>query len=75
MPCLPEPFIERLKHIIPEAYFENVRASFERPKPIFVRVNTIKYSVERFLERLRGENTDHRALAWLPAAFELKSQG
>jgi 16S rRNA (cytosine1407-C5)-methyltransferase len=53
--ALPEVFIQRLRDIIPPASWAEVLETFHRPRPVSVRINTLKVGREAALALLRQE--------------------
>ncbi|HID77662.1 MAG TPA: RsmB/NOP family class I SAM-dependent RNA methyltransferase [Planctomycetaceae bacterium] len=68
-PALPEPFLQRLRRIVPAERWEECVASFSRGKPTAFRVNTLKAAVEEVVHRLRSSGFVVQPVGWLNEAF------
>ena len=70
---LPEPFLERLRRIIPAARWEAALQTFAQPHPTTFRVNTLKRSADAVREQLTGDGFRLERVPWYPDAFILRS--
>ncbi len=64
---LPEEFLARMERLLEAEYHEFLR-SYQEPPVVGLRVNTLKVTLERFLELAPFDLTP---IAWSPAAFLL----
>lgn len=70
---LPEPFLERLRLIVPCDKFDAVANTFTEPKPTTFRANTLKTSAKKVAEALENQGFRLERVSWYPDAFILKA--
>ena len=70
---LPEPFLERLRRIIPPQKWDETANTFTEPKPTTFRVNSLKASPEILREKLEHQGFRLEKVSWYPEAFILRS--
>jgi 16S rRNA (cytosine1407-C5)-methyltransferase len=68
---LPEKFSRRLEEIVPEVRLSGVLESFRRDRPVSLRVNTLKTTVEEARARLEGAGISCGTVDWCPEALLL----
>lgn len=68
---LPEPFLERLRRILPESEWEAALKSFSLPKKFVVRVNTIKTTSAEAAAYLESKQISFSTVSWYPDALVL----
>ena len=66
--ALPEPFIERFRAIYPDRA-DTLLKSFDRPKPVSFRVNSLKIPVEKAIETLKHAGFTPMPVPWYRDAF------
>ncbi len=69
---LPEAFLERVEHIIPDTQREAVLESFCVSKPPTFRANTLKISAEDLAKALTDRGIPFQKVPWYPDAFILE---
>ena len=69
---LPPLFLERLKKIIPDKYYTNVIESFSGPKPLSVRINTLKIDKNKALDILKERGVTFKEVSWVGEALILE---
>lgn len=74
MQNLPQLFLERLEKIIPPEHWETVKTLFGTPRPLAVRINTLKIHEEDAAERLRRDHIDFIQPAWCRQALIIKNR-
>ncbi|HWQ18937.1 MAG TPA: RsmB/NOP family class I SAM-dependent RNA methyltransferase [Methanotrichaceae archaeon] len=62
-------YLERYREIIPD--FEDFLAILSQPLPASVRINTLKISKDRFIERLDRTGIGYHVLKWYPLGLRL----
>ena len=71
---LPAEFVERLREILDPADFENVVASFSKPRPASFRVNTLIAETPVVLGELEELGVTTRKVPWCPEAFTVNPE-
>ncbi|MDH5326340.1 MAG: RsmB/NOP family class I SAM-dependent RNA methyltransferase [Gammaproteobacteria bacterium] len=61
---LPEAFVARLQHIVPENRFEPILQSFSYTRPLQLRINTLRAQRDTVLAALNAANVPSQTLAW-----------
>ncbi len=61
---LPEHFAERLGQIVPRERLENILHTFDAPKQVTFRVNTLKTTAETLESELKSENIPFERVGW-----------
>ncbi|NOZ53681.1 MAG: RsmB/NOP family class I SAM-dependent RNA methyltransferase [Gammaproteobacteria bacterium] len=69
MTKLPEEFLQRLQHIVPETAWVSTIQSFESIKPLIIRTNPLQTTTEEVTARLNDLGIPHKAISWKPDAF------
>ena len=69
MTTLPIEFLKRLEKIVPNEHFEQTLASFELNKPIAVRVNRLKSSMEEIQAKLKALFIPFQPVSWYDDAL------
>jgi 16S rRNA (cytosine1407-C5)-methyltransferase len=69
---LPEPFLERLRRIVPPPTWDAVANTFAQPKPTTFRVNTLKAKVEEVQAEVEAHGCRLQGVRWYPTAFILR---
>ena len=67
--ALPQEFVQRLQHIVPDDQWNTVIASFSAQKPTVLRVNTILTTADKLIGKLLNEGFDVQAVEWKPDAI------
>jgi NOL1/NOP2/sun family putative RNA methylase len=62
--ALPEEFVQRLQHIVPDDQWQTVLSSFSAQKPTVLRINTILTTPASLIHKLREEGYDVEPIAW-----------
>lgn len=70
---LPQPFLERLRKIIPPAKWDEMANTFVKAKPTTFRINSLKASSQAVRERLENQGFRLEKVSWFPDAFILRS--
>lgn len=68
---LPALFLERLKNILPEALYGRALQGFFSPRPLTVRINTLRTGRGPLLQELKKRNIVYREIAWSKEALIL----
>ena len=68
---LPEVFVSRLREIIPPAFWPAVVQSFQAPKRVSARVNTLLVSPQPVIDELRQAGLRLEPISWLEGAFSI----
>ncbi len=68
MTTLPEEFSERLEQIVPKEQLEAIVASYSLEKPVAVRRNPLKCSLEDFHSELKALFVPYQIVDWYPDA-------
>jgi len=68
---LPELFLNRLKQIIPSQKFDSIANTLSKTKPTTFRINTLKTTKEKVLEKLNQQGFRLRQVSWYSNAFIL----
>lgn len=63
-------YLERYREIIPD--FEDFLAILSQPLPASVRINTLKITRDRLIERLDRTGIGHQVLKWYPLGLRLE---
>lgn len=69
---LPDPFLNKLRRILPSSRFESVLRTFQTAKPTTFRINSLKTTSGEAKESLESSGFKLEALHWLKGAFILK---
>lgn len=70
---LPEAFLERLAHVVPEERLEEVLISFTKKRPTTLRANTLKITPDDLRKRFDQSGIRYEGVAWNSIAFVLFS--
>ena len=71
---LPQRFVERLREIVDPTHFDEVLASFSRPKRVSFRVNTLKADVGTVAGALADQGFELESVPWFPEAFLISAE-
>jgi 16S rRNA (cytosine1407-C5)-methyltransferase len=71
---IPAVFLERLTRIVPPPNYSQVVESFNQPKPLVVRVNTLKKSIDDAREYFKSQNYAYEEIPWCREAFILPAE-
>ncbi|MDF1654152.1 MAG: RsmB/NOP family class I SAM-dependent RNA methyltransferase [Coxiellaceae bacterium] len=66
---LPIEFLKRLENIVPNEHFERTIASFEPNKPVAIRVNRMKSSLEEIKAKLKALFIPFQPVSWYSDAL------
>ncbi len=70
---LPEQFVARLKQILPPQLFNGVMESFLNPRPLSVRINTLKAQITKVRDSLSKKNISFKLVEGLEFALILEN--
>ena len=70
--ALPEPFLERLRCIVPASQWSSITQTFTEPKPTTFRVNTLKATVPAIRDQLTEAGLHLEPVPWYCDAFILR---
>lgn len=68
---LPEAFVERLSQIVPREQFESIIRTFDEPKQVTFRVNTLKSTAEALESELKAANIPFERVGWLEGVYRI----
>ncbi len=68
---LPEAFIERMHQIVPREQLQTILKTFDAPKQVTFRVNTLKSSPIELEKELMVANIPYERIAWLEGAYRI----
>lgn len=71
MTTLPSEFCQRLEHIVPEELYEDVLATYSMEKPVAVRRNPLKCSLDEFHRALKDLFVPYQTVDWYPDAVTI----
>lgn len=72
---LPDPFVDRLREIVPADRFDAVLASFEEPPATGFRVNTMLRDEDEVISVLEDEDVPLEAVEGVPGAYVVPADG
>ena len=61
---LPEAFVERLEKIVPREQFEAIISTFDAPKQVTFRVNTLKSTPNELEAELEAAKIPYERVVW-----------
>ena len=64
MATLPAPFIERLEQIVPQERFESILRTFDAPKQVTFRLNTLKSTAAELEKALCNAEITFERVGW-----------
>ena len=71
---LPEEFLSEIESILPQGLnMDDFVAACQRPLRKSIRVNTLKITVEDFLERAKSKGWQLEAVPWCEAGFWIEA--
>lgn len=70
MTTLPAPFVERLEQIVPHERFESILRTFDAPKQVTFRLNTLKSSATELENALREADIAFERVGWTEGLIE-----
>lgn len=68
---LPETFVERLSQIVPREQFDAIIRTFDSPKQVTFRVNTLKSTPEELETELRIAEIPYERVGWLEGVYRI----
>ncbi len=68
---LPETFVERLSQIVPREQFDAIIRTFDSPKQVTFRVNTLKSTPEELETELRIAEIPYEKVGWLEGVYRI----
>ncbi len=68
---LPEAFTERLEKIVPHERFDEIVKTFDAPKQVTFRVNTLKSSAQELESELAREGIAFERVGWLEGVYRI----
>ncbi len=68
---LPEAFSERLRQIVPRDRIDAILKTFDAPKQVTFRVNTLKSTPHELEVELTTASIPHKRIAWLEGAYRI----
>ncbi|MFA5216725.1 RsmB/NOP family class I SAM-dependent RNA methyltransferase [Sulfuricurvum sp.] len=68
---LPETFVERLSQIVPREQFDAIIRTFDSPKQVTFRVNTLKSTPEELETELRIAEIPYARVGWLEGVYRI----
>ncbi|MFA6188757.1 MAG: RsmB/NOP family class I SAM-dependent RNA methyltransferase [Sulfuricurvum sp.] len=71
---LPEAFIQRLRQIVPSEHIEAILKTFDAPKQVTFRVNTLKCSPKELEIELEAANIPYTRIQWLEGAYRISPE-
>lgn len=70
MTTLPVPFVERLEQIVPQERFESILHTFDAPKQVTFRLNTLKSTAAELEKALRNAEIAFERVGWTEGLIE-----
>ena len=70
---LPGPFLERLRTIVPSTTFERCQELFARPRPVTLRINTLKIAFGEAKARLKSDGIMFKEISWYAPALSIEN--
>lgn len=71
---LPEAFVERLRQIVPREHIESILKTFDAPKQVTFRVNTLKSSAAQLEIELDAANIPYERIGWREGIYRILPQ-
>ena len=71
---LPEAFVERLQQIVPREHIEAILKTFDAPKQVTFRVNTLKSSPKELEIELEAANIPYERIGWMDGIYRILPQ-
>jgi 16S rRNA (cytosine1407-C5)-methyltransferase len=68
---LPEAFIEKLGQIVPREQFTSILKTFDAPKQVTFRVNTLKSSAAQLEIELEAANIPYEPIEWMEGVYRI----
>ncbi|MDQ1298914.1 MAG: tRNA (cytosine49-C5)-methyltransferase [Campylobacterota bacterium] len=71
---LPEAFVQRLRQIVPREHIEAILKTFDAPKQVTFRVNTLKSSPKELEDELDAANIPYERIGWRDGIYRILPQ-
>ena len=71
---LPEAFVERLREIVPREHIDAILKTFDAPKQVTFRVNTLKSSSEELEAQLKTADIPYERIEWMQGVYRIAPQ-
>jgi tRNA (cytosine49-C5)-methyltransferase len=71
---LPETFVERLHQIVPREHIDAILKTFDAPKQVTFRVNTLKSSPKELEIELEAANIPYERIGWMDGIYRILPQ-
>jgi len=71
---LPEAFAQRLEKIVPHERFDAILRTFDAPKQVTFRLNTLKTTAEALEAQLDAENIAYERVGWIDGAYRINPE-
>lgn len=68
---LPEAFVERLHKIIPNEHIDAILKTFDAPKQVTFRVNTLKSTPLQLESELKAANIPYECIGWMEGIYRI----
>ncbi|MDP3267007.1 MAG: RsmB/NOP family class I SAM-dependent RNA methyltransferase [Sulfuricurvum sp.] len=68
---LPEAFVDRLHQIVPRDHIKAILKTFDTPKQVTFRVNTLKSTPQGLETELTAANIPYQRIQWLEGAYRI----
>ncbi len=68
---LPEAFIERLRQIVPREQIDAILKTFDSPKQVTFRVNTLKSSAQKLEKELKTASIAYECIGWMDGVYRI----
>lgn len=68
---LPEAFTERLEKIVPHERYETILQTFDSPKNVTFRVNTLKSTPQALETELKAAHIPYESIGWLEGVYRI----
>lgn len=68
---LPEAFKERLSQIVPREHYDDILRTFDQPKQVTFRVNTLKTTAAELEAELEHAGITHERAGWLDGVYRI----
>jgi 16S rRNA (cytosine1407-C5)-methyltransferase len=68
---LPDTFVERLSQIVPREQFESIIRTFDTPKQVTFRVNTLKSTAEALEDELKAADIPYESVGWMEGVYRI----
>ena len=68
---LPEAFVERLHKIIPNEHIDAILKTFDAPKQVTFRVNTLKSTPAQLESELKSASIPYECIGWMDGIYRI----